>query len=160
MGMLDLIESRIQDAMAAGEFDNLAGQGKPLRLHQDGPGGADALGYKILNNGGHLPDWLLLAKEIEQAQAELRKLEERHQWWVDATASSGAWERNWPILVRTRSAIEQQARALRKKQDRFNFDAPMIALERPAVWVERVLARLDEALREAGAPEALLAASS
>jgi hypothetical protein len=160
MGIRDLIESRIQDAMAAGDFDNLPGAGKPLRLREgDALAGENALGYTILSNGGHLPEWLLLAKEIEQGQAELDRLVARHAEWVAISAERGEWERNAGILRRTRAAIEERARSLRKKQDKFNFDAPLIALERPSIWVEHVLAAVEATLRDAGAPECLIAPS-
>ncbi len=157
MAIQDLIEARIQEAMAAGAFDNLRGQGKPLRIsEQDQLAGDDALGYLLLNNGGYLPEWLLLAKEIERGALDLDGLLSRFADWVSATSATGEWERQAPALRRMRASIEAQARALRKKQDRFNFDAPSIALERPAIWTEHLMERANGLLREAGAPDWLI----
>lgn len=57
-----LIEDRIQSAQERGLFDNLKGQGRPLKL--DGESGEDWLANHLLHEAGVLPDWLQLRKEI------------------------------------------------------------------------------------------------
>jgi hypothetical protein len=57
-----------------------------------------------------------------------------------------------PVLRDLVRQFREAALALRRKQDRFNIEAPAIALERPGIWVEHHLARLSSRLREAGAP--------
>jgi hypothetical protein len=100
-----------------------------------------------------LPAWLMLAREIEDDQRRLDELDARH---AEAVALAAEWG-DWPGCVRAiryyRRAFEDAARALRKKQDRFNHDAPGIRSERPAIWVDYHLERLDRRLREAGAPD-------
>jgi hypothetical protein len=60
-----LAESRIQDAMARGEFDNLPGHGKPLELEDLSRVPADLrLGYKLLRNADCLPPELEARKEV------------------------------------------------------------------------------------------------
>jgi Domain of unknown function (DUF1992) len=162
MSMEDLIESRINDAMAAGAFEGLRGAGKPFRFdpRESLGAGEDWLGNKILQNGDLLPPWLMLAKEIERETALLGAVDERHREWVGIAAESGQWQRHAAALGRLRADYESRARALRRKQDRFNVDAPSIALERPGIWVERELARLDDRLRATGAPNDLFGASA
>lgn len=158
MGYEEIVESRIQDAMAAGAFRNLAGEGRPFAFR---PGdhhlaGDDWAGFRILENGGMLPAWLMLARDVEALETRLAALDARHAALAAAAQGGAGWGSLAPAIRHARTTFESTARALREKQDRFNHDAPSIALERPAIWVEHHLARLDDRLREAGAPAWLL----
>jgi len=64
-----LAEQRIQDAMRNGEFQNLAGHGKPLEL-EDLSGVPEELrmSYKLLKNAGLLPEELSLRAECATLQ--------------------------------------------------------------------------------------------
>lgn len=60
-----LAERKILEAMARGEFDNLPGAGRPLRLEDDSTVPPELrIAYKILKNAGYLPPELELRKEI------------------------------------------------------------------------------------------------
>jgi hypothetical protein len=149
-----VIESRIQEAMAAGAFENLQGQGQPFRFSPaEQLAGENWLGFRILQNGGMLPAWLMLAREIEDDRRRLDELDARHAEAVALAAEWGDWDGYARAIRYYRRTFEEGARALRKKQDRFNHDAPGIRSERPAIWVEYHLERLDRRLREAGAPD-------
>lgn len=144
MSLEELIETRIRDAVAEGAFDNLKGAGQPLRFrNEDALAGDNWLGYKILENGGLLPEWLMLAKDIERDREALRRLDDRHAEAVDLAATSGNWAGHESSIRECRDAFEASARMLRRKQDQFNHDAPSMRLERPAIWVEHHLERLD-----------------
>ena len=69
----DLIESKIKKAMADGEFDNLAGKGKPLDLkkYYDMPEHLRA-GYQILKNSGYVPEEVRLKKEMETIKEKIK----------------------------------------------------------------------------------------
>lgn len=152
MSLDKLIESRIQDAMAAGAFSRLAGEGRPLPLLEtDLVAGENWAGFKLLNNAGMLPPWLLLAREIELDLAKLERTEQQFREWV-ALAQGSGWRHHAGAITRLRERFAAQARAVRLKQDQFNLDAPSRALERPGVWVEYRLARLDECVRAANPP--------
>ncbi|MBI5946770.1 MAG: DUF1992 domain-containing protein [Chloroflexi bacterium] len=156
MGWEEVVESRIRDAIEAGAFDNLAGAGKPLRDPRDEQfAGTNWLGFKVLQNGGMLPEWLELAKEIERDLERLARLDSEHARLVAAAAASGAWEGYAASIRHARDAYERMARAIRRKQDRHNLDAPALVAERPGIWVEHHLARLDQRLVAAGAPDTL-----
>ncbi len=60
-----IAEEKIREAMARGEFDNLPGAGRPLRLDDD-PMVPEELrvAYRILKNAGCIPPELELRKEI------------------------------------------------------------------------------------------------
>jgi DnaJ family protein C protein 28 len=155
-----LINQQIEDAMAAGAFDNLPGAGKPLPDNQmDKLAGDNWLGYKVLQNGGMVPAWLGLAREIEIAEQALERIDAVHAELVASAASGGGWERVAPGLRHAAARYEQHARALRKRQDSYNMDAPGFRSERPGIWVEFHLRRLRERALAAGCPAALIEAS-
>jgi hypothetical protein len=60
-----LADSKIRAAMAAGEFDDLPGRGRPLPA--DGMAGVPAelrMGFRLLRNSGCLPPELEARKEV------------------------------------------------------------------------------------------------
>jgi DNA-binding transcriptional ArsR family regulator len=68
-----IAEERINEAMKAGEFDNLPGRGKPIDLDYDSATPADLrMAFKVLRNAGILPPEVELKKEIFKLTEELR----------------------------------------------------------------------------------------
>lgn len=144
MSLEEIIESRIRDAMSAGHFSNLPGEGRRQRFDPaEKLAGSNWLGFKVLRDGEMLPSWLMLAREIESEKASLDLLDGEHVGLVDAARASGRWDYYFPAISRVRSKYEAGARALRAKQDQYNVDAPSLRLERPGIWVEYQLERLD-----------------
>ena len=151
-----IVESRISEAMAAGSFSNLPGEGQPLPEHpEEQLAGENWLGFKLLRDAGELPPWLQLARQIEEDRQALEALDARHAALVRAASRTGDWERLAPALRALAREYREAALALRRKQDRFNLEAPAIHLERPGIWVEHHLQKLVLRLREAGAPPEL-----
>ncbi|HEX9115878.1 MAG TPA: DUF1992 domain-containing protein [Anaerolineae bacterium] len=68
----DLIEKKIRDAMARGEFENLPGRGKPqdhrayFALPED-----LRLSFTVLQNAGYLPAEVDLLREIAELEERL-----------------------------------------------------------------------------------------
>jgi len=84
MGLLDeLVERRIREAAERGEFDDLPGRGRPLRLEEDAlvPEELRA-GYRLLKNAGYLPPAL-------QPHGELRRIEQLLARIEDTEARAG-----------------------------------------------------------------------
>jgi hypothetical protein len=72
-----IAEEKIREAMARGEFANLPGAGKPLRLEDDSMVPEDLrVTYKILKNAGCIPPELELRKEIITLRSLLRTIED------------------------------------------------------------------------------------
>ena len=68
-GFTKIIEERIRRAQKKGDFDNLAGSGKPLVFDDDRCVSEDLrLAYKILKNSGCLPPEIEEKKEIRQME--------------------------------------------------------------------------------------------
>jgi DnaJ family protein C protein 28 len=121
----DLVEQRIQDAMAAGSFDNLQGEGKPLNLPRNpylDP--SLELAYGLLKNNGFAPEWIVRDKEIreqlEAARARLRAAWARRR---DNPADEIAWQ---AALARYDETLTQ----LNRKIDDFNLIVPIPSCQR------------------------------
>jgi len=76
-GFEKIVEQRIRDALKKGEFDNLAGSGKPL-VFEDNSNVSEELrlAYKILKNADCLPPEVELKKEINQTKELLSGMKE------------------------------------------------------------------------------------
>ncbi len=149
----NVAESRIREAMDQGLFENLVGAGQPLNgLEHDALAGENWMGFHLLKNGGLLPERLELAREIDLEYAALDRLDRRHAAVVEAARSTGDWVGFAGALRSARQAYERHARAIRARQDRYNIGAGSIAAERPGIWVEHHLARLDARVTAAGGP--------
>ena len=75
MWFLDrLVEQRISEARARGEFDDLAGQGQPLQL-EDLSLMLEELrvAYILLKNAGYLPPEVSTRQEISELEARIRQ---------------------------------------------------------------------------------------
>jgi len=72
-----MAENKIREAIARGEFANLPGAGKPLRLEDDSMIPDDLrVAYKILRNAGCIPPELEVRKEIITLRDLLRTIED------------------------------------------------------------------------------------
>ena len=79
MWLLDqLVEARINDAQARGEFDNLPGEGKALELQDEAlvPEELRA-GYRLLKNAGYLPPAGQMRREIAEVEQLLQLAEDK-----------------------------------------------------------------------------------
>ena len=74
-----LSDRRIQEAIDAGEFDNLDGMGKPLQMDDNPYVPEDMrMAFKVLKNSGFAPDWMVLSQQIEADIERLRYSADRH----------------------------------------------------------------------------------
>jgi hypothetical protein len=72
-GFSKIVEERIRMAQQRGQFKNLAGSGKPLKLEDDSHIAEELrLAYKILKNAECLPPEVEIKKEIERTEELLR----------------------------------------------------------------------------------------
>ncbi|MGZ8432004.1 MAG: DnaJ family domain-containing protein [Candidatus Deferrimicrobiaceae bacterium] len=73
----NIAERKIREAIERGEFANLPGAGKPLRLEDDSMIPEDLrVAYKILKNAGCIPAELELRREIITLRDLLRSIED------------------------------------------------------------------------------------
>ena len=76
----NIAEKKIREAIERGEFANLPGAGKPLRLEDDSMIPEDLrVAYKILKNAGCIPPELELRREIITLRDLLRSIEDEDE---------------------------------------------------------------------------------
>jgi DnaJ family protein C protein 28 len=135
----DLVERRIQEAMATGAFEDLPGKGKPLNLTRNpylDP--SLELAYGLLKNSGYTPEWIARDKEIreelEAARARLRAAWVQHRANHDDEA---LWQR---AIVR----FEERLNQLNRRIDDFNLVVPILSCQRVRLRLEDELRRLQD----------------
>ena len=76
-GFEKIVEKRIRDAQRRGEFENLDGNGKPLRITDESNIPEDLrLAYKVLRNADMMPPEVELRKEILRTEDLLEQMPE------------------------------------------------------------------------------------
>jgi len=134
----DLVERRIQEAMAAGAFDNLPGHGKPLNLDRNPYLDPSLdLAYGLLQHNGYTPEWIARDKEIRQeleaARARLRAA------WARRCAHP-AEEATWQAAL---ARFEESLGQLNAKIDVYNLMVPIPSCQRVRLRLAEELAHLD-----------------
>ena len=76
MNFARLAESRIEQAIEAGELKNLPGEGIPLPKDDTGGDPIEKAGFKMMAKAGALPPEILLKKEIAAGWQRLREAED------------------------------------------------------------------------------------
>lgn len=130
-----LVEQKIQQAMAAGAFDNLPGKGKPLNLKKNPySDSANELAFDLLQNNQLAPEWIERDKEIR------RELE------AARATLQAAWQSHQLEPARWESALAdftQRLEKLNRKIDDFNLIAPVLSVQRARLRLENELRRLE-----------------
>jgi hypothetical protein len=88
-----VVDQAIREAQARGEFDDLPGHGRPLRLDENPLAGDREMGFRVLKNAGILPEWMELEKELRAEEADLQALKERTARWLREEAARSAADR-------------------------------------------------------------------
>lgn len=120
-----IVEEKITRAMEAGEFDNLPGKGKPLKL-DDNPFEAPEMraAHRLLKDNDFTLPWIETWNEIEaergKLRAELRDARERF-WRAGRTA---AWEL-------AQAHFRSQVHALNRRILGYNLSVPAEVFQKP-----------------------------
>lgn len=72
--LIDLINQKIAQAEANGDFDNLEGAGRPLPQEDDPE---NALLNRVVRENGGVPEFVSLSRELDKLRAELRETGDR-----------------------------------------------------------------------------------
>lgn len=142
-------ERKIQEAMEAGEFDNLPGRNKPLDLDADPftPPHLRAV-HRILKNARALPEWLQLEKDIVREQEQIAQGRERTLRAVRVAKNAATRAR---LAERLRTEHRERLRTLGTMVLKYSMIAPASA-QRPTFVVPvvaREMADLDADLADA-----------
>jgi hypothetical protein len=135
-------ENKIKEAMDAGLFDNLAGEGKPLRL-EDNPHTPAAwrLAHQIIKDNGFTLPWISARHELEELieKAYKRLAEayaETHRTRPPDIWSQSAWRQ-------ARESYSALAFKLNKQVRDYNLQAPSLMFQRALIDPEKEIERAE-----------------
>ena len=137
----DVIEDQIRAAQERGDFDNLPGAGKPLKLDENPYAGDRALAFHLLQQNNVLPQELGMGQEVDadlaRAEKVLAELRRERQWLLNQPTFSRARAQATYARMREEAATRYEAalRQLRSKILSLNIIAPS-SLHRPIIDVE------------------------
>jgi len=138
MGAFDRIaEEKILAAMREGVFDNLRGQGKPLRLEEDEGDPAMRLVKAMLAEQNLSLPWIELRDEIE---AEIAAARRKLQAGLIA-GETAAHPRRQAAL----EAFTRQVERINRRIHDYNLQAPAAAFQRPPLDAALEIQRLTAA---------------
>ncbi len=151
----DLVEQRIQEAMRRGDFDNLPGKGKPLRLERNpfvDP--SVELANHLLASHGFVPQWIeerkLILAEIEEARARLHRA---WHWYMRRVEVLNGRDQDDPEVVEERmwterrwqeymSEFEAAVVEINRRIDTYNLMVPLVRFQMFRIRIGDELRRL------------------
>ena len=149
---VDIVEQQIAAARERGDFENLRGEGKPLRLDRNPLAGEKELAYSLLKNNNMLPPEIERGKEIaedlDRAEALLVRLRhQRDRLHLRSKYLFASDRRSYNVLLEgTRQRYQEALSAINSKILSLNIIAPP-ALHQKMIDVEaRLRAFHDEFL--------------
>lgn len=149
--MPSLMDDIVRDAMQKGEFDNLPGAGKPLKLNDDPHTPAELrMAFKLLKDNDLPPDWIAGGKEVDAAWekllTEMRAAAKRHRGALNDAARSAQpqqerarIEAQWQTTL---ASLREAAKALNRMALNFNLKAPRGVAHKPMFDFEREMQKL------------------
>ncbi len=126
------VEQAIRDMIERGEFDDLPGAGKPLKLDEDETTPRHLrMAYKLLKDNDLEPEWIMAEREIDEKRTHLRN-EVKRGWRAYRGAVADAEraddrerrdsvERAWRQVEGT---LQQAAEKFNKAVLNFNIKVP------------------------------------
>jgi DnaJ family protein C protein 28 len=144
------IDEQIRDAEERGEFANLPGAGKPLRLERNVYAGDKEMGYNLLKSNDFAPPEIELLKEIrterERAEAKLAKVIHKSNTLRNRRVPPFASEKRAfnSTVEKAAAEYEQTVRELNRKILTLNLITPSI-MHQPMLEVDRLVQQFREA---------------
>lgn len=149
-----IAERRIQEAIEAGVFDDLKNAGQPLQ-DDENPHVPPEMraAFKVLQNSGYAPDWIVLSQQIEADLAAIKARTDVHFAYLRSELSELASDRQAVKRLGAevnrlksvhRRAAEQHAHAIaevNRKISTFNQTTPIASLLKVPLAVEDEMAR-------------------
>ncbi|CAJ2672544.1 unnamed protein product [Trifolium pratense] len=134
--LINVVEQRIWHSMEDGQFENLPGKGKPLKLdtnpHADP---AEDTLYRILSKNGCAPEWIELNKEIRSRISEW-KISLKKAWANKYSGDHSMW-------VESSEILKSQLKEINNKVFRYNLIVPFGRQMSGLNW-EKELSYLEE----------------
>jgi DnaJ family protein C protein 28 len=121
--------------MEEGQFDDLPGKGKPLRLDED-PNADPAwrAAHHVLKSSGYSLPWIETRREVEADLEAARASLRRARLWrvkeLDRAGDPGRVEAEWE---RAQADFRERAAALNKRIHSYNLEAPSASFQRDLI---------------------------
>ncbi len=136
-----LIEEKIQRAIKEGAFNNLPGQGRPLKLPDDALTHEDMrMAIHLLRSNGFTLPWIAERREIEQDIMELRTSLGRAWHWTRASSNKAWAAAEWE---RTREAFRRRIEQVNRRIFHYNLSVPTSIVQRTSLDVVTELERME-----------------
>lgn len=153
-----VVERAIREAQERGEFDNLEGEGKPLRWDDERVPPEQRMANKVLKNAGYAPAWIEDDKWIRAERKAVRKLLDDFADWYrrELAALAGETEAKreerlrelaWMRDMRIREYRERSAK-LNERIDKFNLTVPISRLQWHRVRTQKEITAFRRLLEE------------
>lgn len=123
-----IAEQKIKEAIAAGEFENLPGKGKPIHFDREFSGNnRENMAFKILKNAGFVPLPIRARKELQTLQETIfvlfKECRERKSELLRDLKTNGIYVDDFSVLRETNSRQKFiMNRNLRESLFRYNSD--------------------------------------
>jgi DnaJ family protein C protein 28 len=133
------IEEQIRRAMEEGQFDDLPGKGKPLKLDENAFDDPEwRLANKVLKDAGFSLPWIERRQEIESGLETARGALKRAWAWrlesLETKQPTRFVEDEWQ---RAEKLFRQQIEELNKRIFLYNLEVPSPRFQRPTLNGER-----------------------
>ena len=146
------IDEQLQKAINEGQFSNLPGEGKPMKLDLD-PNVPEHLriAYKLLKDSGYAPEWIMHGQEIDVRRQELfdnisrgvrafrGALQDAERDPVNGQQRAARANQAWNVA---RQAFEATAKRLNREILSYNLKVPHGVTHKFPFSVEREIERL------------------
>ena len=136
----DIVEERLAQARERGDFDNLPGEGRPLKVDVNAQAGEKALAYNLLKNNQIAPPEIERGKEIDAdlARADALRADLRTRRNALPRRATAAERRAYNLLRdKTEARYAEILRATNSKRLSFNIVTPAL-LHRRMLDLERL----------------------
>ncbi len=139
------IEDQIRRAMEEGQFDNLPGKGKPLKLDENAFEDPEwRMAHKIMKDAGFSLPWIENRKEIEDdletARAGLKRAWAWRQGGLANKQTRAYVEAEWQRAV---TAFREKIVTLNKRIFSYNLEVPSPQFQRRMIDVEREIEEIE-----------------
>jgi DnaJ family protein C protein 28 len=143
------VDDLIRKAIEEGQFDNLPGKGRPLRLDEnpfEDP--AWRMAHRILRDNGFSLPWIERRKEIEvaleRAREDLSRAWRAHRGWQDSAKGAASRDEVWEGALQ---AFRERVLKINRRIRDYNLQTPSAQFQRrvvdSAAEIQAIMARDD-----------------
>jgi DnaJ homolog subfamily C member 28 len=134
----NVVDQLLGKARASGQFDNLQGQGRPLKQDAEEALVPEELraGYRMLKNAGYAPPWVEARRTLDEQRAELAGwLAQANNRWRNLDAGG---------REKLRAEYQRRLQELQREILNYNLTAPESAGQVPGLQIALELKKLGE----------------